>query len=192
MPRRALSSMPAPADAEVFDIARHVPAILNEISGRLSRGASRQCRATFDVGMGVWRCLSLLVVEGRISARRVSQVAGMDLAMVVRCFEAMQVRGMIMVRMDEPDGRQALASLTRKGRAMHDDIRDLALERERVLLSVLSADERETLGDLLRRLRDNLPEVDAATTRYLEDCYPGLPGRASAGTRRGNDRQVPA
>ncbi|MDM0043088.1 hypothetical protein QTH91_01205 [Variovorax dokdonensis] len=41
-------------------------------------------------------------------------------------------------------------------------------ERERALLSVLSESERELLLALLKRLHENLPEVELATQRYVQ------------------------
>lgn len=58
-----------------------------------------------------------------------------------------------------------IATLTKQGRKLHDQILGIALERERALLAVLSAAERNTLIALLTRLHENLPEVDAATAR---------------------------
>jgi len=72
-----------------------------------------------------------------------------------------------------------MASLTSQGRAIHDRIRDLALERERALLSVLSNSESDTLLRLLKRLHDNLPEVEVATAEFVDEHYP-----RAAGSRR--------
>jgi DNA-binding MarR family transcriptional regulator len=56
-----------------------------------------------------------------------------------------------------------MATLTKKGRALHDQILGIALERERAFLSPLTASETETLIKLLKRLHENLPEVERAT-----------------------------
>jgi DNA-binding MarR family transcriptional regulator len=86
----------------------------------------------------------------------------MDKASVSRCFKSMQARGLIRTELDAADGRVRRAVLTAQGRALHDRIRDVALERERVFLSVLDAGEVDTLIALLRRLHENLPAVEAA------------------------------
>jgi hypothetical protein len=39
------------------------------------------------------------------------------------------------------------------------------------LLTVLSASERETLLRLLKRVHENLPAVETATTAYLSSRY---------------------
>jgi DNA-binding MarR family transcriptional regulator len=96
----------------------------------------------------------------------------MDKASASRTFKRMQAVGFITMGLDPNDGRLRLASLTPKGLALHNEIRELALERVRDLLAPLSEVERETLLDLLRRLHDNLPAVEEATKRYLQARHP--------------------
>ncbi|MFZ2988796.1 MarR family winged helix-turn-helix transcriptional regulator [Ideonella sp.] len=166
----AIPDVPAGDEAApptVVDLNRYVPAYLTWIANKLSRGASAHYLAAFDTGIETWRCLVLLAIEGAISAQQVSRVIGMDKASVSRCFKSMQSKGLISMDLDAADGRLRIARLTPDGRALHDRIMGVALERERAFLSVLSASEQETLISLLRRLHENLPAVDAATLAYL-------------------------
>jgi DNA-binding MarR family transcriptional regulator len=156
----------------VVDLEHYVPAFLTWIANKLSRGASQHYLAVADVGIETWRCLVLLAIEGSISAQQVSKVVGMDKGSVSRCFKSMQTRGLITLGLDAGDGRVRIATLTKQGRKLHDQILGIALERERALLSVLTAQERETLIALLTRLHENLPEVDAATARYVAARFP--------------------
>jgi len=168
----------APAKgAKAVDLDRYVPAYLTWIANKLSRGASQHYLNLFDVGIETWRCLVLLAIEGSISAQQVSKVIGLDKASVSRCFKAMQETGLIRVELDPNDGRARVAVLTPKGRALHDQIRDVALERERAFLSVLSKQEVETLIGLLRRLHENLPAVEAATQAFIDKNYPNAAKR---------------
>jgi DNA-binding MarR family transcriptional regulator len=159
-------------DSSVVDLERYVPAFLTWIANKLSRGASQHYLSVFDVGIETWRCLVLLAIEGSISAQNVSRIIGMDKGSVSRCFKSMQARGLITLRLDADDGRLRIATLTKKGRALHDQIMGIALERERAFLSVLSDAERETLIGLLKRLHENLPAVETATTRYVAQRFP--------------------
>ncbi len=153
--------------AEVVDLERYVPAFLTWSANKLSRGASQHYLDVFDVGIETWRCLVLFAIHRSISAQNVSRIIGMDKASVSRCFKRMQARGLITVALDADDGRVRMATLTRKGRELHDQIMGMALAREEALLSVLSAAERDTLVALLKRLHENLPAVEAATDRYV-------------------------
>ncbi|CAN7772695.1 MarR family winged helix-turn-helix transcriptional regulator [Variovorax sp. LjRoot84] len=150
-----------------IDLERYVPAFFTWIANKLSRGASQHYLRSFGVGIETWRCLVLLAIEPTISANKVCRIIGMDKASVSRCFSGMEARGLIRIAPDPADGRARVATLTEEGRALHDQIIGVALERERALLSVLSSEEREVLIALLRRLHENLPEVEAATDRYV-------------------------
>ena len=174
----------ASEEARVVDLERYVPAFLTWIANKLSRGASQHYLNAFNVGIEVWRCLVLLAIEDSISAQQVSRIIGMDKASVSRCFKSMQADGFITFELDTTDGRLRMARLTRKGRALHDKIIGIALERERAFLSVLTDREQETLIGLLKRLHANLPEVEEATARYVSGRFPGLskrPSRKEAG-----------
>jgi DNA-binding MarR family transcriptional regulator len=166
--RRALSPVdPTAPEPTLIDLDRYVPAYLAWIANKLSRGASQHYLNAFDVGIETWRCMVLLAVEGSVSAQRISKVIGMDKASVSRCFKGMLADGLIVLELDDSDGRLRMAKLTKKGRELHDRIVGVALERERAFLSVLTPKEQDTLLDLLKRLHENLPQVDSATERYV-------------------------
>jgi DNA-binding MarR family transcriptional regulator len=96
----------------------------------------------------------------------------MDKSSVSRAFKSMHLRGLITIGLDDADGRLRVATITHKGRALHDEILKLAMERERAFLSALNDKERENLIGLLRRLHDNLPVVEKATQEYLAIHHP--------------------
>ena len=173
---RTRAARPAPPPEEAaptnVDLERYVPAFLTWIANKLSRGASQNYLAVFDVGIETWRCLVLLAIHGSISAQQVSRIIGMDKASVSRCFKSMQAKGLIAMRLDAADGRLRIATLTKKGRSLHDQILGIALERERAFLSVLAPAEIETLIGLLKRLHENLPAVETATARYVAQRFP--------------------
>ncbi|MES1208695.1 MAG: MarR family transcriptional regulator [Pseudomonadota bacterium] len=155
----------------VLDLDRYTVAYMVWTANKLSRGASHTYLKVFGVGVEVWRCLVLLAIHGSITAQQVSHVMGMDKAAVSRCFKVLQAKRLIVMGLNASDGRVRIATLTPTGRALHDQILEIALERERALLTVLSASERETLLRLLKRVHENLPAVEAATTAYVASRY---------------------
>lgn len=180
-PPRSASS----AHAAVVDLDRYVPALLTWIANKLSRGASQHYLNLFGVGIETWRCLVLLAIEGSITAQRVSRLIGMDKASVSRCFKSMQAQGLINLSLDASDGRMRVATVTTKGRQLHDKILGIALERERAFLSVLDENEHLVLIGLLKRLHENLPTVDAATGQYVARHFPRSATRRHRKTPRG-------
>jgi DNA-binding MarR family transcriptional regulator len=179
--KSAKSDAVVPAkSAKVVDLTHYAPAYFTWIANKLSSGASKAYLASFDVGIETWRLLVLLAVDESITAQRVCKVIGMDKASVSRVFKTMQQRGFIKIGLDPVDGRLRVATITAKGRALHDNILGIALERERAFLSVLERDEQETLISLLQRLHDNLPAVEKATAVYVEANFPPAKKRTTA------------
>jgi DNA-binding MarR family transcriptional regulator len=164
----------------VVDLERYVPAYLTWIANKLSGGASTAYLSAFNVGIETWRLLVLLAIEKSLTAQAISRTIGMDKSSVSRAFKSMQLRELITIGLDHADGRLRVATITPKGRALHDEILELAMERERAFLSVLNDKDRESLICLLRRLHDNLPVVEKATQEYLALHYP------KSGRRRAN------
>jgi DNA-binding MarR family transcriptional regulator len=152
-----------------IDLERYVPAYLIWIANKLSRGSSQHYLNLFGVGAEVWRCMVLLAIHDTVNAQQVSQIIGMDKASVSRCFKLMSGKKLITLELEPSDGRVRLARLTQHGRQIHDQILGIALARERELLAVLSASEQETLIQLLKRLHENLPQVELATQMYITE-----------------------
>jgi DNA-binding MarR family transcriptional regulator len=159
---------PASPQATI-NLERYVPAYLIWIANKLSRGSSQHYLNLFGVGAEVWRCMVLLAIHDTVSAQQVSQIIGMDKASVSRCFKVMAEKKIITLELEPSDGRIRLARLTVHGRHVHDQILGIALAREKELLAVLSASEQETLIQLLKRLHENLPQVELATQMYISE-----------------------
>ncbi len=174
------AAVTSPEAGEVVDLDRYVPAYFTWIANKLSSGASQAYLATCDVGIETWRLLVLLALGKPLSAQGICRVIGMDKASVSRAFKSMQARALITIALDDSDGRLRVATITAKGRALHDEILAIALDREEALLSVLTKQERETLIALIRRLHENLPAVEASTARYLARHYPHVRTRRNS------------
>jgi DNA-binding MarR family transcriptional regulator len=168
---------PRPADGPVLDLGSYVPALLTFLANKLSRSGSALYRRHFGVGIIEWRILAMLAVEPSIPASRICQVIGLDKGPVSRSLAFMERRGLVAIRADQTDTRRRLAALTEAGKALHDRILAVALERERRLLSCLSPEQRAELVGLLNRLHDNLDAVNRplAVPPAGEAAPPGRP-----------------
>lgn len=146
--------------ASQLNLTRYVPALLNFLSNKLAAGASQCYRKHFGVGVVEWRMLSMLAVESDITANRICQVIGLDKSAVSRSLQALEAAGHIGAEVDPKDGRRYTVSLTDSGKALHDRMLKVALERERRLLSGLTPDEVDTLVELLGRLHVKVNDVN--------------------------------
>ncbi|WP_372827339.1 MarR family winged helix-turn-helix transcriptional regulator [Polaromonas sp.] len=156
-----------PTRGPAVQLDRYTPAYFTFIANKLARGASSHYLESYGVGIETWRVMVMLAIEKSVTAQRVCQLIGMDKGSVSRTFKSMHTKGFIEFSSDTQDGRLRYATFTATGRQLHDRIMRLALERETAFLSVLSAQEIDTLIDLLRRLHENLPNVEMATDAYV-------------------------
>jgi DNA-binding MarR family transcriptional regulator len=155
----AIRKAAATDSGQVLDLERYVPALITFIANKLSRSATVLYQQRFGVNVTEWRILVLLAIEPGIAASRICHVIGFDKGPVSRTLRIMQERGLVTIKADPRDGRTHSISLTPKGRATHDDIIGIALERERRLLGCLQHEEREMLIKLLVRVHRNLAAV---------------------------------
>lgn len=149
--------MPEPTQ---LDLSRYVPAIINLMANKLATGASLCYRKHFGIGVVEWRLLAMLKVEDNITANRMCQGIGLDKSAVSRSLQQLEKAGYVSSQVDSQDARRNTVSLTAEGLDLHDRVLKVALERERRLLGDLSAEEVDTLINLLGRLQAQVAHVN--------------------------------
>ena len=147
-------------ESGLLDIEHYVPGLLTFLANKLSRGASAIYRREFHLGINDWRVMALLALEVQTVAGRIALLLGVDKSVVSRSLASLERRGLVSI--DEPTAtaRARMVRLTDPGRALHDRMIEVALERERRLLACLSTEERQSLVNMLGRLHASLPEVN--------------------------------
>jgi DNA-binding MarR family transcriptional regulator len=160
---------------QTLELSRFTFVLIISMANRLNAGASSLLIEKFGIGVEAWRVLAMIAAIGHeINAQQICQFSGMDKGAVSRTLRSMESKKLIVLRTDEDDGRLKLASLSPKGKKMHDLIVDFQLEREKSLLSGLSAAEVEVFIDLLTRTRANLPNVDVTSADYAQKHWRSL------------------
>jgi DNA-binding MarR family transcriptional regulator len=151
------------------DFGRSIGYLLGAISNILTIGGSRLYRRAFGIGLSEWRLMWVLAIEPRITARRASQIMGLDKAAVSRALAGLERRALVRVVADASDNRQRIIELSEAGIALHRRAMAVAKERERRLLSRFTKDEVRMLAALLRRLLANAANANAFDPRALPD-----------------------
>jgi DNA-binding MarR family transcriptional regulator len=158
LPKKALKPAAGAAPQRALDLENYVPYYINMISNKLSRGSSRLYIRRFGIGVIEWRILGYLRMKNGGSANEICQTLAIDKAAASRSIQELEKKQLVSV--SPVDRRQRALTLTAKGEELHDRILPVALERERILLSSLSATERQTLLSLLRKLRSGVAAVN--------------------------------
>lgn len=148
------------AKREVLNLSQYATYFFTVLANKLSSGASRLYLKRFGIGIIEWRVMAMLAIEPRIAPARISQVIGLDKASVSRESRKLEEKGYLVSTGDGANQRRKLLQLTPKGYALHDEIIQVALERERRLLSDLTSEEAEVFLNLLARTTAKIPHVN--------------------------------
>ena len=129
-----------------------LPYRLSVLSNRVSDAIARQYSQRFDLSIPEWRVIAVLGQTPNLSARDVARRTAMDKVQVSRAVTSLVASRRVARSEDDDDARVSRLSLTARGRAIYDEVAPLALRLESLLLSSLSAQERNTLENLMHKL----------------------------------------
>lgn len=102
--------------------------------------------------------LHLLCEEDGIAHSELAERACVQPATITNAVKRMEKAGLVERRRDTADERISRVYLTAKGRATHIAVREVWQEMDEQIFAGLDPTERETLQQLLLRVRDNLLE----------------------------------
>lgn len=140
-----------------IDFDKYLPFELTTLANKIARSASRVYLKRFGVGINEWRILANLRGNPGIAASAICQRSALDKAAVSRSLKLLEDAGMVEEHGNGADGRGRGLRLTEKGDRLHDQLLEVALDREAKLLSGVSDPERRLLLSLVERLHANLP-----------------------------------
>ena len=129
-----------------------LPYRLSVLSNRVSDAIARQYSQRFDLSIPEWRVIAVLGQTPNLSARDVARRTAMDKVQVSRAVTSLVASRRVARSEDDDDARISRLSLTARGRAIYDEVAPLALRLESLLLSSLSAQERNTFENLMHKL----------------------------------------
>lgn len=139
---------------------KYVPYHLINLANKYSRGASRTYQKLLGVGVIEWRLLSVIAIEGDITANEICSEIALDKGAASRSIKTLEANGCITIREDRMDSRKRLISITPAGKKLHDKLLRIALAREKRFMANFDSSEKDLLLEFLRRLEKNFAAVD--------------------------------
>lgn len=136
-----------------FALEDFLPYRLSIVAQTVSGSLSKIYASRFDLSVPQWRVMAVLGRYEPISANEVCELTVMDKVAVSRAVQAMLRRGLVERTVDPSDRRRSALRLSRRGRAIHNEIVPMAVEYERRLLQSITPEERGLLDSLLKRLQ---------------------------------------
>lgn len=122
-------------------------------SNALRRAITLPYAERFDLSVSEWRLLSVLAAAGSLAFPDLVVESAADKAQVSRTLQLMTKRGWVVVE-TPPSGRKGMmVHLTPEGQALYERVMPEAQRTQAAMILTLSAHERRTLYEVLRRLR---------------------------------------
>jgi DNA-binding MarR family transcriptional regulator len=135
-----------------LDLDRFVPYRLSVLTNRISNAIARTYSERFGLSVAEWRVMAVLGQASGLSAGEVARRTEMDKVQVSRAVATLVRRRHVQKQSDSCDRRVIRLALSRRGRAIYDEIVPHALELEEQFLSALVPHERAALDRLLAKL----------------------------------------
>jgi DNA-binding MarR family transcriptional regulator len=161
MPRSS-KTRHAPVDAArcgpVLDLNSHIATKVAIFANRLSRSASRFYRAKYGIGVVEWRLMMFIGRAVETRANHICSETDLDKGAVSRSLGTLQRMGIVSVKEDGADSRRNNVALTAKGRALHDELVPIALDRQSELVAELTLAEIEAFTGVIDRLQSKVAD----------------------------------
>ena len=135
-----------------LDLDRFLPYRLDILAEGVSRALSRIYNERYGIGVPEWRVLAHLGQYAPITARDIGARSRMHKTKVSRAVGELERLGFVRRMESDTDRREALLSLTAKGRAAYDDLAPRAVDFARQLLDDLTTAEQRALDSAIDRL----------------------------------------
>jgi DNA-binding MarR family transcriptional regulator len=147
-----MKPVPRVGTAEELALERFLPYRLSVLTNRISGQIARLYAERFALTIPEWRVMAVLGRFGAMSANEIVERTAMDKVRVSRAVALLGGKGRLRRRADPADRRRVVLDLSRRGRAVYQEVVPLALGVEARLLAPLSAAERALVERVIARL----------------------------------------
>ena len=155
-----------------LDLFKFVPFRLNRLAAEVSMALSSEYQARYRLDIPEWRVLATLGFRKEAcSAQYISQCTRTHKSTISRAVTALLERELIERVANADDRREFRLRMTRKGKALYDELIPRLLRREQEILACLSAQERKNLGRLLGKIESSLDLIQTNEEADAKDAY---------------------
>jgi DNA-binding MarR family transcriptional regulator len=158
--------------ASRLDLFRFVPFRLNRLAAEVSNALSDEYQTRYGLDIPEWRVLATLGFRNEAcSAQYISDCTRTHKSTISRAVTALMERQIIERVENAQDRREFRLRLTRKGRALYEELIPGLLRKEQEMLSCLSAAERKQFAALLGKIERSLDLVQTSEEADAKDAY---------------------
>jgi DNA-binding MarR family transcriptional regulator len=155
-----------------LDLFKFVPFRLNRLAAEVSAALSVEYQARYGLDIPEWRVLATLGFRKEAcSAQYISQCTRTHKSTISRAVTALMERKLIERVENEDDRREFRLRMTRRGRALYEELIPRLLRKEQEIMSCLSAAERKALGALLGKVESGLGLIQTSAEADAKEAY---------------------
>lgn len=155
-----------------LDLFKFLPFRLNRLAAEVSQALSSEYQARYGLDIPEWRVLATLGFRKEpCSAQYVAQCTRTHKSTISRAVTALLERELIERVANADDRREFRLRMTRKGKALYDELIPRLLRREQEILACLSTQERNELGRLLGKIENSLDLVQTSEEADAKEVY---------------------
>jgi DNA-binding MarR family transcriptional regulator len=155
-----------------LDLFRFVPFRLNRLAAEVSSALSVEYQERYGLDIPEWRVLATLGFRVEpCSAQYIAHCTRTHKSTISRAVTALMNRQLVERVENADDRREFALRMTRKGKALYEELIPRLLRREQEILSCLSAQERKDFAMLLGKIENSLDLVQTAKEAGVKDAY---------------------
>jgi DNA-binding MarR family transcriptional regulator len=155
-----------------LDLFKFVPFRLNRLAAEVSSALASEYQARYGLDIPEWRVLATLGFRNdACSAQYIAYCTRTHKSTISRAVTALMGRQLIERVENEGDRREFRLRLTRKGKALYEQLIPRLLRREQEILSCLSAQERRDFAALLGKIEQSLDLVQTSHEADAKEAY---------------------
>ena len=155
-----------------LDLFRFVPFRLNRLAAEVSDVLSGEYQQRYGLDIPEWRVLATLGFrDDACSAQYIAHCTRTHKSTISRAVTALMTRQLVERVENEDDRREFRLRMTRKGKALYEELIPRLLRREQEILSCLSAQERRDFARLLGKIEQSLDLVQTSEEADAKEAY---------------------
>jgi DNA-binding MarR family transcriptional regulator len=155
-----------------LDLFRFVPFRLNRLAAEVSAALSGEYQERYGLDIPEWRVLATLGFRNdACSAQYIAHCTRTHKSTISRAVTALMERQLVERVENEDDRREFALRMTRKGKALYEELIPRLLRKEQEILSCLSAGERRDFALMLGKIEQSLDLVQTAKEAGKAEAY---------------------
>lgn len=158
--------------AERLDLFRFAPFRLNRLAAEVSAALASEYRERYGLDIPEWRVLATLGFRHEpCSAQYVAHCTRTHKSTISRAVTTLLERRLIERVENADDRREFRLRLTRKGKALYEELIPRLQRKERDIMSCLSDQERKTLDRLMGKIEASLNLIQTSAEADAKEAY---------------------